>query len=152
MTLQISRIREKDVVSFLRMKWSFIRKNVSLLQPGILSAKFGCMKFAQWFWKRRKFVNVISVFLLFHNYHLLEKGVAIHLNKLEFPSFKDSLCEIYLKLAKWFLRRSRKCAKFTTTTTDKLWSVKLTWAGSSGAKMCSLILIQHAHPMLVKNC
>ena len=67
------------------MKWSFIRKNVSLLQPGILSAKFGCIKLAQWFWRKRKFVNVVNVFLLFHNYHPQEKGMAIHLNKHTIP-------------------------------------------------------------------
>ena len=40
--------REK---SFLRVKWSFTFKKLSLLQPGILNAKFRCMKLAQWVWE-----------------------------------------------------------------------------------------------------
>ena len=35
----------------------------------------------------------------------LEKGVALYLNKLEFPSPKDALTQIWLKLAKQFWRR-----------------------------------------------
>ena len=35
----------------------------------------------------------------------LAKGVALHLNKLEFPSPKDALCQLWLKFAKWFWRR-----------------------------------------------
>ena len=33
---------------------------------------------------------------------LLEKGEAIHLNKIEFPSPKDALCQVWLKLAQQF--------------------------------------------------
>ena len=29
----------------------------------------------------------------------------LHLNKLQFPSPKDALCQVWLKLAKWFWRR-----------------------------------------------
>ena len=47
----------------------------------------------------------------------LEKGGALHLYKLEFPSSKDSLCQVWLKLTQRFWRRSWKCEKFTTTTT-----------------------------------
>ena len=32
----------------------------------------------------------------------LEKGVILHLNKLEFPSPKDALCQVWLKLVKRF--------------------------------------------------
>ena len=33
-------------------------------------------------------------------YHLsLEKGVVLNLNKLDFPSPKDALCQVWLKLA-----------------------------------------------------
>ena len=39
------------------------------------------------------------MFLLFHNYLSLEKGMAPHLNKLEFPLPKDDLCQVWLKLA-----------------------------------------------------
>ena len=43
------------------------------------------------------------VFLLFCNYLLLEKGVALHLNKLPFAQAKDILRQVCLKLAQWFL-------------------------------------------------
>ena len=35
----------------------------------------------------------------------LDKGVALHLNKLEFPSPKDALCRVCLKLAQCILIR-----------------------------------------------
>ena len=49
----------------------------------------------------------------------LEKGVALHLNKLESPPPKDALCQVWLKLVQWFWRRSWKCEKFTDGQTDK---------------------------------
>ena len=65
-----------------------------------------------------------------YNYIPLEKGGAFHLNKLESLSPKDDLCQVWLKLAMWFLRRRWKCEMFTTTpmpkpttkTTDKFCS------------------------------
>ena len=67
----------------------------------------------------------------------LEKGVALHLNKLKSPLLKDALCQVWLKLAKWFWNRRWKCEKLTDRqtdgqTTDRKWSEKLTWAFSSG--------------------
>ena len=44
------------------------------------------------------FLNFVNRFLLFHNYLCLEKGVALHLNKLESPLSKDALCQVWLKL------------------------------------------------------
>ena len=62
------------------------------------------LKLAQWFWRRR-FLNSINVFSLFRNYLPLERGGTIHLKKLEFPSPKDALCQVWFKLAQWFWRR-----------------------------------------------
>ena len=62
------------------------------------------LKLSQWFWRRR-FFNFINVFSLFRNHLLLEKGGALHLNKLESPSPKDALCQVWLKLTQWFWRR-----------------------------------------------
>ena len=62
------------------------------------------LKLAQWFWIRR-FFNFVNVFSLFRNYLPLEKSGALHLNKLESPSPKDALCQVWLKLAQWFWRR-----------------------------------------------
>ena len=44
------------------------------------------------------FFYFINVFRNFHNYLLLEKGGALHLNKLESPTPKDALCQVWLKL------------------------------------------------------
>ena len=62
------------------------------------------LKLAQWFW-RRNFFNFLNVFSLFRNYLPLVNGGALHLNKLAFPSPKDGLCQVWLKLAQWFWRR-----------------------------------------------
>ena len=70
----------------------------SLIYPMILCAKFG------WNLKRR-FLYFINVFSLFRNYLLLKKGVALYFKKLDFPSHKDAFCEVWLKLAMWYLRR-----------------------------------------------
>ena len=69
----------------------------------------------------RRFFKFVNVFSQFYNNLLLEKSVALHLNKLESPSHKDALCQVWLKLAHWFWRRRWKCEKFMTmtmTTTD----------------------------------
>ena len=85
------------------------------------------LKLAQWF-RRRRFLNFVNVFSLFRNYLPLEKGGALHLNKLESPS---------PKFGWWFWRRRWKCEKFTTTqqrrrqrlTMDKaLLSLWVRWA------------------------
>ena len=48
-----------------------------------------------------KFVNNFAMSLL----SPLRKRRALHLNKLESSSPKDALCQVWLKLAQWFLRR-----------------------------------------------
>ena len=62
------------------------------------------LKLAHWFWRRR-FLNFVDVFSLFQNHLPLEKREALHLNKLIYPSPKEDLCQIKLKLAQWFWRR-----------------------------------------------
>ena len=51
------------------------------------------------------FLNFVNVFSLYSNYLPLRKGGALHLNKLEFSTPKDALCQVSLKLAQWFWRR-----------------------------------------------
>ena len=60
------------------------------------------VKVRQWFWR---FLNFVNVHLLFRNYLPLARSVALHLNKPEFPSSKDALCQLWLKFAQWFWRR-----------------------------------------------
>ena len=62
------------------------------------------LKLAQWFWRRR-FLNFVNIFSLFHYYLLLEKVGALHLNKLKSPSPNDALCQVWVKLAQWFWER-----------------------------------------------
>ena len=61
------------------------------------------LKLAPWF--LRRFLKFVNVFSLFRNCLPLKKDGALHLNKLEFPSPKDALCQVWLKLAQWFWRR-----------------------------------------------
>ena len=69
------------------------------LNPSPKNALFQVwLKLAQWFWRRRIF-NVVNIFLLFCNYLPLEKDRALHLNKLESPSTKNALCQVWLKFA-----------------------------------------------------
>ena len=49
--------------------------------------------------KFRKWIFVTSLL------SALGKGWGLHLNKLEYPYSKDALCQVWLKLAQWFLRR-----------------------------------------------
>ena len=54
------------------------------------------LKLAKWFWRIR-FLNIFNIILHFRYYLPLEKGVAIHFNKLESPTqgcFVPSLVEI----------------------------------------------------------
>ena len=73
------------------------------LHPRMLCAKLG------WNWPsgsgENDFLNFLNVFSLFRNYLPLEKGRALHLNKLESPSPKDALCQVWFQLAQWFWRR-----------------------------------------------
>ena len=52
-----------------------------------------------------KILNFVDVFTLFHNNLPLEQGLVLLLNKIEYPPFKDALCQVCLKLAQWFWRR-----------------------------------------------
>ena len=44
--------------------------------------------------EKKIFFNFLNVFSLICNYLPLEKGRALHLNKLESPSPKDALCQV----------------------------------------------------------
>ena len=58
------------------------------------------LKLAARFWEK-----IVNVILLFRNYLPLEKGETLHLNKLESTSFKDALCQVWLKLTLWLWKR-----------------------------------------------
>ena len=62
--------------------------------------------------------NFVNVFSLFQDYLPSESGEALNLNKLESSLPNNTLSQVWLKLAQWFWRRSRKCEKFTDEQTD----------------------------------
>ena len=49
-------------------------------------------KLTQRFWRRR-FFNLVNEVSPFRNYLPFEKGGALYLNKIKFPSSKDALCQ-----------------------------------------------------------
>ena len=55
---------------------------------------------------KKKFFKISSMyFSLFCNDLPLEKGGGLNLNKLESPSPKYALCQVWLKLAQWFWKK-----------------------------------------------
>ena len=72
------------IISFWKRMWPFILTKLNPLHSKMLSIKF-CWKWLS------GFINFIIVFSLIHYYLLLEKGMALHLNKLESPYPKDAL-------------------------------------------------------------
>jgi hypothetical protein len=63
--------------------------------------------------KRRKFLKILSVFLLFRYYIPLVKGILLHLNNLESSLPNGDLCQAWLKLANWCYRSSQNVVKST---------------------------------------
>ena len=135
-------IKRKNVI--LLFDWSFFSKNVSSLLPKMPLVKWHCTSFEQtWIpftkgcfmqsldeigpvvQEKKIFKFCPYIFTILY-YLLLERDVALHLNKLEFPSSKDTLCQVWLKLAQWFWRRRWKYKKVYGLM-DERWSEKLTW-------------------------
>ena len=91
------------IISPWKRAESIIWTNLNPLHPRMLCAKFG------WNWLsgsgEEDFLISSMYFWLFRNYLPLEKGGALHLNKLESTLSKDASCQIWLKLAQWFWRR-----------------------------------------------
>ena len=61
-------------------------------------------------------IGPVVLIIWFCYYLHLERGEALHLNKLESSAPTDALCWVWLKLAQSFWRRRQKCEKFPTTT------------------------------------
>ena len=45
--------------------------------------------------------------------------LIINKKKIESPSHKETLHQVWFQLVQWFWRSKRNCGKFTTTTMDK---------------------------------
>ena len=102
------------IISPWKRVWPFIWTYLNSNHPRMFCAK------CWWNWpsgsREENFLNFVNVFSLFRYYFPLKKGAALHMNKLESPSPKDALCQVWLKLTKRFMRRRWKF--MTTTTTD----------------------------------
>ena len=94
--------KKKTIISSLISEWSlFVKPWVSFTKRCIVPSLITIGPVVL----EKKIFNFVNVSLPFRNCLPLEKGVALHLNKLEYPSPKDALCQVWLKLALWFLRR-----------------------------------------------
>ena len=104
----------------------FIWTILNPLHLRMLYAKFG------WNWPHGSF-KFVNVFSHFRNDLALEKGRALHLNKLESPSPKDALCQVWLKLVQWlWKRRSFKFVNvFLQFGKGQSPSFELTWSKDS---------------------
>ena len=85
------------IISFLKTVWPFISRKLNPHHPRMLCAKF------IWNWpsgsKGKGFVNFFNIFMLIRNYLLIIKlGMALLLNKPEFPFPKDAVCQVCLNL------------------------------------------------------
>ena len=60
------------IISPWKRAGPFISPNLGPLHPRMFCVKFG-LKLVQWFWRRR-FINFVNIFLLFHNYPPLKRA------------------------------------------------------------------------------
>jgi hypothetical protein len=127
------------IISPLKRTWPL---NCTILN--YLYLRMICTKF-YWNWLagsgEEDFKKNFSKFLLFCYYLPLGKGVVLHLYNSESSLPKDDLCQLWLKLAQQFWRRSGRCKCLTDRhqtdgqtdgRTHNGQSEKLTWAFSSG--------------------
>ena len=92
------------IISRWEKVWHFIWKTFSPFHhQRMLFAKFG------WYWFSgfggEDFFTFVNLYLFFRNYLPSAKSVTLHLNKVDSPSPKDDLCQIWLKLAKTHWKR-----------------------------------------------
>jgi hypothetical protein len=85
------------------------------LYPRTICTKFDWIMFL-WFWRRFFFkIHFLFTLLLLSP---LRKGRSPLFEQTWIPSPKDDLCKVWLNLAGWFWRRSKKC-KFTDRQTAR---------------------------------
>ena len=89
------------VSSFWELNGPFFEQTLIPSSKGALCQVW--LNLVHYFLKR--FSNFVNVFSLFRYDLPLEKIGDLYLNKLESPSLKVALCQVWLKLAQWFLRR-----------------------------------------------
>jgi hypothetical protein len=150
------------IISPLKRTWPFIWTNLNSLHPRIICTKF------DWIWPAGSEKEDFLKFSVYFYYLPLEKGYPLLLNKLESPSPKDDLCQVWLKLVQWFWRRSRKCKSLQTDrqTDTAQWAIRkahlsfqlrfqLRWAkkarGPGATSLTWVILANFSHRDTCKN-
>ena len=85
----------------MRLECFLIWTNLNPLHQRRHCAKFG------WNWPSNsgEDFKILSLYFCYFMLSPLGKFGALHLNKLESPLIKDTLCKVWLKLAQWFWRR-----------------------------------------------
>ena len=100
--------REKIIISFLRIEWSFVFKNLNPLLSIKDTLRQVWLKLVQWFWRRQFFFIILSIYICYF--------MIISPWEKEWPfessSPKNALCQVWLKLAQWFWWRSLDFFKF----------------------------------------
>ena len=103
--LKILSFRYFVIIFLWKRTWPFISTNLnSLHQKDALCQVW--LKLTLWFWIERKRLCIFA----FCNHLPLVNGVALYLNKIEFPSPKHALCQVWLNLA--HLSWRRRCSNF----------------------------------------
>ena len=87
------------IISLLKTKWSlFVKSWIPFTQESFMLRLFDSGNIGRVDLEEKVFFNFINVFSLFRYYLSLEKGMSFHLNKLDFLSPKDTMCQVWLKL------------------------------------------------------
>jgi hypothetical protein len=92
--------------------WPFIWTKLNPLHPKIICTKF------DWIWLAgsgeedfKKFSVYFYTFAIISHWRRAIPSIWTNLNP---PPPQDDLCQVWLKLAQWFWRRSRKCKSLQT--------------------------------------
>ena len=91
--------RRENTIFTSSFEQTYIRFNQGCFAPNLVEIGSVVLE--------KKIFNFVNVFLLFGNYLSLEKGGALHLNKLESRSPNDALYQVWLKVANWLWRSRR---------------------------------------------
>ena len=87
--------RRKKILTYVNLLFFHLNPH-----PRMLCAKIS------WNWLSCSGEQIFLISSLYFRYFCnnlpLEMGWVLHLNKLESPSPKDALCQVWLKLAQWF--------------------------------------------------
>ena len=91
------------IISPSKKAGPFIWMTLNPLHPRMPCAKL------LWNWPSGSWEEDFHIWLMYFHYYIIispwKRGGGLHLNKFESPSPKDALCQVWLKLAQWFLRR-----------------------------------------------